>query len=87
MTERVMSVDALQEYFTVTFRTGQVRVREADDGFFIEPIAAPEPSADILLEIKREQEEYACPLLGAGVGSKLTVDGFLEITREDGENW
>jgi hypothetical protein len=44
-------------------------------------------NADTLLEIKREQEEYDCPLLGAGVGSKLTVDSFLEMTREDGENW
>jgi hypothetical protein len=82
-----MNIDALQAYFAATFRTNQVRVHEADDGFFIEPIAYLGVNTDTLHEIKREQEEYVCPLLGAGVGSKLTVDSFLEMTREDGENW
>jgi hypothetical protein len=70
-----------------TFRTEQVRVHESDKGFFIEPILPFGVSVDTLFEIKREQEEYNCPLLGSGVGSKLTVDSFLEMTREEGINW
>ncbi|MDR1059883.1 MAG: hypothetical protein LBL83_01435, partial [Clostridiales bacterium] len=80
-------IDALQAYFAATFRTKQVRVRESGSVVTLEPIAAPSAHADALMQIKREQEEYDCPLLGAGMGSKLTVDKFLEMTREEGENW
>jgi hypothetical protein len=56
---------------TNALHTEKVRVREADRMIMIEPL---------------ESEYYNCPLLGAAAGSKLTVERFLEMTREDKEN-
>jgi len=51
--------------------TDRVRVRELNRVITIEPI---------------EEREYDCPLFGAAVGSKLTVERFLEMTREERED-
>jgi hypothetical protein len=72
MTERVMSIDALPEYFVATFRTKQVRVRENGS------VVTIEPAEEIVTEKK-----YRCPLLGIAKDSNLTVENFLEWKRED----
>ena len=71
MTERVMSIDALQAYFAETFRAGQVRVRETGNVVTVE--AAPEAG----------KKKSGCPLLGIAKDSGLTVEKFLEWKRED----
>jgi virulence-associated protein VagC len=49
----------------------KVRIREVDRVITIEPL---------------ERKDHHCPLLGAAAGSKLTVERFLEMTREDKED-
>ena len=70
MTEQVMSMNALQSYLVTLFNTEKVRVREGNKVVTIEPV---------------EEKEHNCPILGAAVGSKLTVEKFLAMTREDKE--
>ena len=75
MTERVMNVQSVQPYLMTllnTFSTDKVMVREVNRVITIEPA---------------EEKKYNCPLLGAATGSKLTVERFLEMTREDNESW
>jgi hypothetical protein len=48
-------------------RAEKVRVREFNRVVTIEPI---------------DKKKYDCPLYGAAVGSKLSVERFLEMTRE-----
>jgi hypothetical protein len=71
MTERVMSINAVQPFLTNFFSTETVKVRETNRVITIEPA---------------EGRKFNCPLLGAAVGSKLTVERFLEMTREDKES-
>ena len=70
MTERVIDTDILQTYLVTLIPTGKVRVREADRIITIEPV---------------DEKVYKCPLLGAAEGSKLTVEKFLAMSREDKE--
>ena len=70
MIDQVIDTSSLQQYLAALISTEKVRVREMDRKFTIEPV---------------DEKEYVCPLLGAAVGSKLTVEKFLEMTREDKE--
>jgi hypothetical protein len=74
MTERVMNTDALQAFLAETLRAEKVRVRESDDGVFIEPITETVG-----------EKKYSCPFLGTAKGGLLTVDKFLEMKREEKE--
>jgi hypothetical protein len=40
----------------------------------------------VITIVPAEEREYNCPLLGAAVGSKLTVESFLEMMHEDKES-
>jgi hypothetical protein len=68
MAEQVMNINAVQPFLISIFRTDTVKVREVNQVITIEPA---------------EERRYNCPLLGAAAGSKLTVERFLEMTRED----
>ena len=70
MINQVIDTSSLQPYLKALIRTEKVRVREANSVVTIEPV---------------DEKEYNCPLLGAAEGSKLTVEKFLEMTREDKE--
>ena len=70
MVEQVMDLNSLQSYLETHIRTEKVRVRELNRIVTIEPV---------------DEKEYDCPLLGAAIGSKLTVEKFLEMRREDKE--
>ncbi|MDR1913987.1 MAG: hypothetical protein LBQ68_05830 [Clostridiales bacterium] len=72
MTETVMTINSLQEFLMKTLNTDKIKVRGNNRVFTIEPVG---------------ENEYKCPLYGAAVGSKLTVDKFLEMTREENESW
>lgn len=71
MSELVLRADTLPEPLFRMVHTDRVRVRELNRVITIEPI---------------EEREYDCPLFGAAVGSKLTVERFLEMTREERED-
>jgi hypothetical protein len=94
MTERVMTIDALQAFIVNTFHTEHVRVRKNGDSLVLFPVRNLDASVEIAVcnnsnlatEINREREAYSCPLLGVGIESELTVEKFLEMTREDREN-
>ena len=66
-----MSINAVQPFLVNDLRTDKVRVSEANRVVTIAPA---------------EEPDYNCPLLGAAVGSKLTVERFLEMSREDKES-
>jgi hypothetical protein len=70
MIEQVMDTSSLKGYLETRIRSEKVRVRELNRIVTIEPV---------------DGKEYNCPLLGSAAGSKLTVEKFLEMTREDGE--
>ena len=70
MIDQVIDTSSLQPYLAAFIRTEKVRIQEVDRKFTIEPV---------------DEKEYVCPLLGAAAGSKLTVEKFLEMTREDKE--
>jgi hypothetical protein len=73
MTERVMSIDALQAYFVSTFRARQVRVREDGGVVTVEPVARP--AGDCAAGLRGMFAD--CP--------ELSVDKFLERKRADKE--
>ena len=70
MIDQVMDTSSLQQYLEALILTGKVRVREVNKVVMIEPV---------------DEKEYNCPLFGAAMGSKLTVEKFLEMTRADKE--
>jgi hypothetical protein len=82
MTERVMNTDALPSFLITMFKTDRIRVREADRGLFIEPL---DEASNEDIELRREREKYKCPLLGTVRGGSLTVEGFLEMKRQEKE--
>ena len=74
MTERVINIQSAPSYLETlinSLSTDKVKVSEFNRVITIVPA---------------EERKYNCPLLGAAVGSKLTVERFLEMTREDKEN-
>ena len=71
MTEKVMNINSVLPFLISTLRTDKVKVSEVNRVITIIPV---------------EEQEYSCPLLGAAAGSKLTVEHFLEMSREDKEN-
>ena len=71
MIEQVLDTNSLQPYLEALIRTEKVRVREVNRVVTIEPV---------------DEKEYDCPLLGVAMGSKLTVEKFLKMTREDKDN-
>ena len=70
MIEQVMDTSSLKVYLEARIHSEKVRVREANRIVTIEPI---------------DENGYDCPLLGSAAGSKLTVEKFLKMTREDKE--
>jgi hypothetical protein len=72
MMETIMSIHSVQSFLTNAFHTDKIKVREDDLGFTIEPL---------------EEERNSDSLLGSAIGSKLTVEKFLEMTREDNASW
>ena len=70
MIDQIMSTSSLQPYLEALINTEKVRVREENRVFMIEPV---------------NEKEYNCPLFGAAIGSKLTVEKFLAMTRADKE--
>jgi len=68
MIERVVNTSSLQSYLGSMIRTDRVRVREVDNVFMIEPI---------------KENKFSCPLLGIANGSKLTVEKFHAMSRDD----
>ena len=71
MIGKVMNIQAVPSFLVSALHTDKVLVREAGRIITIEPA---------------EEIAYNCPLLGAAAGSKLTVERFLEITRENNED-
>jgi hypothetical protein len=69
MSEMVLDVKTLSESLFDMIPTERVKVRQ-DDGI-------------ISLIPLREVTKDECPLLGLAAGSSLTVEKFLEMTRED----
>jgi hypothetical protein len=75
MTERIMNIQAAPSYLVTllkNFSTDMIKVCESNR---------------VITIIPAEEHEYNCPLLGAAIGSKLTVERFLEMTREENEAW
>ena len=70
MIEQVMDTSSLKVYLEARIHSERVLVREVNRIVTIEPV---------------DENEHDCPLLGSAAGSKLTVEKFLEMTREDRE--
>jgi len=69
MSEMVLSVKALPETLFKMIPTERVKLRQTGNIISLTPI--------------REVTKGECPLLGLTAGSRLTVDKFLAMTRED----
>jgi len=69
MSEIILSVKALPEALLKMIPTEQVKLRQTGNIISLIP----------LHEVAKDE----CPLLGLTVGSRLTVDKFLAMTRED----
>ena len=69
MPEMVLSVKALPETLFKMIPTERVKLRQTGNVISLTPL--------------REVAENECPLLGLTSGSRLTVDKFLAMTRED----
>ena len=69
MSEMVLSVNALPETLLKMIPTERVKLRQTGNVISLTPF--------------REVTKDECPLLGLTAGSRLTVDKFLAMTRED----
>ena len=69
MSEMVLNVKALPETLFKMIPTERVKLRQTGNVISLIPI--------------REIANDECPLLGLTAGSRLTVDKFLAMTRED----
>jgi len=69
MSETILSVKTLSETLYEMIPTERVKVRNADGIISLIPL--------------RETTKAECPLLGLTAGSRLTVEKFLAMTRED----
>jgi len=69
MSEMVLSVEALPETLFKMIPTDRVKLRQMGNVISLTPF--------------REVTKEECPLLGLTAGSRLTVDKFLAMTRED----
>ena len=69
MSEMILSVKALPETLFKIIPTERVKLRQTGNVISLTPL--------------REVTKDECPLLGLTAGSRLTVDKFLAMTRED----
>ena len=69
MSEMVLSVKAFPEILLEMIPAERVKLKQTGNVISLTPI--------------REVTKDECPLLGLTAGSRLTVDKFLAITRED----
>ena len=70
MTEKIVNINSLQAYLSKIILAEKVKVTEIDNVITLEAV---------------NDESAECPLFGAAVGSKLTVEKFLAMSREDKE--
>jgi hypothetical protein len=75
MTERIMNTDSLQSFFSATFRTKQVLVRENNLIVTIEPLELANEKSDCTAGLRGMFKNYA----------ELSVDKFLERKHADKE--